>query len=62
MRLTAWLLVVLSAGALPAAAQSPFTIGDVTAKPGTLAGGTLRIAPRAGDSGTEIPFSIVHGA
>ena len=32
-----------------------------TAAPGTLASGTLRVAPRAGDEGTEIPFSILHG-
>jgi predicted deacylase len=44
-----------------AEAQS-FTIGDVTARPGTLASGALRIAPRAGDTGTEIPFSIVQGS
>ena len=48
-------------GATPAAAQSSFSLGGVTAAPGTLAAGTLRIAPRGGDSGTEIPFSIVHG-
>jgi predicted deacylase len=45
-----------------AAAQTPFTLGGVSAAPGTLAAGTLRIAPRAGDAGTEIPFSILHGA
>jgi predicted deacylase len=60
MTLTAFLLLVLAATA-PAFAQTPFTVGDVKAAPGTLASGTLRIAPRAGDSGTEIPFSIVHG-
>jgi uncharacterized protein len=54
-------LIAALAVATPAAAQSPFTVGEVTAAPGTTASGTLRIAPRAGDSGTEVPFSIVHG-
>ena len=45
-----------------AAAQTPFALGGVTAAPGTLASGSLRIAPRAGDTGTEIPFSILHGS
>jgi predicted deacylase len=39
-----------------------FTVGGVTAQPGTLASGDLTIAPVAGDSGTRVPFSIVHGA
>jgi len=38
-----------------------FTIDRVTAKPGTLASGELVIAAAAGDSGTTVPFSIVHG-
>jgi predicted deacylase len=45
-----------------ASAQTPFTVGSVTAAPGTVASGSLTIAPRGGDTGTEIPFSIVHGA
>jgi len=44
-----------------AQAQTPFAIGGVTAQPGTLASGTLRVASRAGDAGSEIPFSILHG-
>jgi predicted deacylase len=38
------------------------TIGGITISPGTIASGTLDIAPRAGDSGTSVPFTIVHGA
>src|SRR5688500_2253321 len=38
-----------------------FTVGDVTAQPGTLASGELAIAALAGDAGTRVPFSIVHG-
>jgi predicted deacylase len=53
--------VVVVFQAISAAAQSSFTVGGATAAPGTTATGTLRIAPRGGDGGTEIPFSIVHG-
>ena len=62
MNTTVWLLAASLLHVVPAAAQSPFTVGEVTAPPGTLAAGTLRIAARSGDNGTEIPFSIVHGA
>lgn len=39
-----------------------FTVGSVTAKPGTLASGELDIPAASGDAGTRIPISIVHGA
>lgn len=42
-------------------AQQPFTIGPVTAAPGTTASGTLTVSARPGDEGTTIPISIVHG-
>jgi uncharacterized protein len=58
--LTAVVLGLLLA-ASPALAQSPFTLEGVTAQPGTLAAGSLRIAPRNGDAGSEVPFSILHG-
>ncbi len=45
-----------------AAAQGPFSLGGATAAPGTLVSGMLRVAAMAGDSGTEIPFSILHGS
>ena len=47
--------------AAPAAGQ-PFTIGQVSAAPGTLAAGTLAISARGADSGTTIPISILHGS
>jgi len=47
--------------AAPTAAQEPFSMGGISAAPGTLAAGTLQVAPRSGDQGTEIPFSIIHG-
>ena len=43
-------------------AQQPFSIGPITAGPGTAASGTLDVPARAGDTGTSIPISIVHGA
>ena len=46
----------------PASAQTPFTIGPVAARPGTIASGTLVVPPRAGDQGTTIPISVIHGA
>ena len=44
-----------------ATAQQPFTVGPVTAQPGTLASGTIQIPARPGDEGTTLPVSIVHG-
>jgi hypothetical protein len=49
-------------GLAPSArAQAPFSVGSVTAAPGTMASGTLAVDPRAGDTGTTIPISIVQG-
>jgi predicted deacylase len=45
-----------------ASAQQPFTIGPVAAAPGTIASGTLTVPARAGDNGTTLPISIVHGS
>lgn len=44
-----------------AAAQQPFTVGPVTAPPGTTASGTIQIAARAGDEGTTLPISVING-
>ena len=41
---------------------APFTIGSVSAAAGSLAGGALEVPPTAGDAGTTIPFTIIHGA
>ncbi len=54
--LAALLLIVQTA------TQAPFTIGSVSAAPGTVAGGTIEVAARPGDTGTTIPFTIIHGA
>jgi predicted deacylase len=40
----------------------PFTVASVTAEPGSIAAGAIEIAPRAGDSGTTVPFTIIHGS
>ena len=54
-------LVFLAVAAMSAHAQSPVTMGGVTAAPGTLASGEFKVAPRPGDDGTVIPFSIING-
>jgi uncharacterized protein len=59
-----WLAAAATAtllSATQAVAQSPFTVGTVTAAPGTTASGTLIVPARAGDEGTTIPVSVVHG-
>lgn len=52
--------VVLLAAA--SAHAQPLTVGGITISPGTIASGTLEIAPRGGDSGSTVPFTIIHGA
>lgn len=47
--------------AVQTTAQTPFTIGTTSAAPGTVAAGTIDIAARPGDTGTSIPFTIIHG-
>jgi predicted deacylase len=59
LRAALLLLLVL---ARPAAAQQPFTVGPVTASPGTVAAGSVQVAARAGDAGTSIPITVIHGA
>jgi uncharacterized protein len=44
------------------AAQTQFTVGSVSAAPGTTQSGALLVPARSGDEGTTIPISIVHGA
>lgn len=54
-----------AAGAQPSTGSGPATplrIGSVTAAPGSTASGTLEVAPRGGDPGATIPFTIVNGA
>jgi predicted deacylase len=53
-------LFITLAVATTAHAQG-FTVGTVTAAPGSLASGELTIAPAGGDTGTRVPFSILHG-
>ena len=60
MRRHAFVTIALTLTTTIAHAQG-FTVGDVTAQPGTRASGELVIAPAAGDTGTRVPFSIVHG-
>ena len=43
-------------------AQQAFTMGGVSARPGTVVSGAFDVAARPGDEGTTIPFSILNGA
>jgi uncharacterized protein len=45
----------------PHAHAQGFTIGAVTAQPGTVASGELIVEPIAPDAGARIPVSILHG-
>ena len=57
-----WIVVVCALViSAEAAAQQAFTVGPVTAPPGTTASGTIQIAARAGDEGTTLPISVIHG-
>jgi predicted deacylase len=56
------LILLLLAIARSASAQQAFTVGPVTAQPGTVAAGTIQIGARAGDTGTTIPLTVIHGA
>lgn len=44
-----------------ATAQDTFQVGPVSAARGTMASGTLEVAPLGGDPGTTIPVTLVHG-
>ncbi|HYN09172.1 MAG TPA: M14 family metallopeptidase [Vicinamibacterales bacterium] len=56
------LTIALLLAAQTATSQPTFAIGSVSAAPGSVASGTIDVAPRAGDSGAAIPFTIIHGA
>jgi predicted deacylase len=45
-----------------ASAQTAFTVGGVTAQPGTTVSGEVQVPAWGTDAGTIIPFSIVNGA
>src|SRR5262245_22230401 len=50
----------ISAGCT-SSAQAPLSIAGVAPAAGTAAGGTVTIAPRNGDAGASIPFTIIRG-
>lgn len=55
------LLVPLAASPVAAQSRAPFSIGPITAQPGSRASGNLAVPARAGDQGTTVPVTIVHG-
>ncbi len=56
------LMVGVGGTAQIARAQQPFTIGDKTVSPGSIVSGELKVPSGAGDEGTVIPFTVVHGS
>jgi predicted deacylase len=62
MRVACLALVVAFAVSGAVAAQQPFTVGPVSAAPGSAASGTIQIPARTGDEGTSLPISVIHGA
>ena len=61
MKTLGLILAFLGLYSSPSFAQAPFTVGSVSAAPGTSASGTLDVAAAAGDTGTNVPFTIIHG-
>ena len=55
------LLFVITAVSRPVVAQQAFSVGTVTAAPGSIAVGSLDVRARSGDSGTTIPVSVING-
>jgi uncharacterized protein len=45
-----------------ACAQAAFTVGGITAQPGTVASGDLKVPDAGGQPGTVIPITIINGA
>lgn len=60
-RLTALVLLPLLSATAAAQPRAPFSMGPITAQPGTRASGSLAVAARAGDEGTTVPVTVVHG-
>lgn len=56
------LAAVLVFPALAHAQPRSFTVGKITAAPGSKSSGFIEIAARAGDEGTRIPVTVIHGA
>jgi hypothetical protein len=59
---TAITILLVLAGAGSAFAQAPFSLGGVTAAPGTLASLELKVPAGAGDQGTLIPVTVINGS
>jgi uncharacterized protein len=53
--------ITLVPSLISAQPRPSFTVGPVTARAGETASGTIQV-PAAGDEGTTIPISVIHGA
>ena len=64
-RASAWTVAVgcvLALGPAVASAQGAFSVGPVSAAPGTVARGALDVPAAGGDGGASIPVTVIHGA
>ena len=65
MKYSRCLVLLLFAGVLlsrmAVAQQRPFTLGTITAAPGTRASGFIEV-PKGVDAGTRIPVTVIHGS
>ena len=62
MRAVCTVLVLSVTVPAMAAGQQTFTVGPVSAAAGSVASGTIQIAPHGGDDGTSLPISVINGA
>jgi hypothetical protein len=64
MRMKAILFLFLAVGVGLTTHGQPrnFTVGKISAPPGTKASGFVEIPARPGDEGTKIPVTVIHGA
>lgn len=60
--LLSFLLVTMFLLPTAQAQRANFTVGPVSAAPGTRASGFLEVPARGTDQGTRIPITIIHGA
>ena len=56
-----WVTATCAVGGLQAAERESFSVGSISAAPGTRASGSLSI-PAGNDEAAEIPVTVVHGA
>jgi predicted deacylase len=61
LRVITIVIAISAAASCAGSAQAPLSIAGVAPAAGTTASGTVNVAPRNGDAGTSIPFTIIRG-